>query len=199
MTDDNTRRPYNGSCHCGQIKYILWATFPPPQQQARIPAPNTVRAYKCNCTLCHKASIFHIRLPSAPDDFVLVTPLDIKELGDYRCNGGSIRWLFCKNCGVRCFSFDGQGETSTRADIPGKEGEEVQVWRPKKDGWGEYRKHAGLSGPYSYLSVNAHTIEPKQDGFDLREWVEQKRVVYLDGLEHEVEETTNKPAPGGTY
>jgi hypothetical protein len=200
--DDGVRRPYKGSCHCGATKYILWATFPPPQTQPterpKIPPPNTVRTYKCNCTICHKAGIFHIRLPSAPDDFALLQPLDpLTELGDYRTEKGGIQFYFCKTCGVRCFSFYGQGEVVTRTDIPEREGEEVKVWRPKKDEWREFRRAEDDNN--TYLSVNALTLDARQEGLDLREWAEEKRIAYLDCLDWKESDTTERPHVGGTY
>src|ERR1700753_1216106 len=140
---NDARRHFKGSCHCGATKYVLWATFPPPSKQVQRPygpAPNEVRVYKCNCTICHKGGIFHLRLPNGPEDFVLLSPLDpSKELGDYRCASGRLQFFFCKTCGIRCFTFRGDGEVGVRTDIPGQEGQEVQCWMPKKETWKEYR------------------------------------------------------------
>lgn len=86
----------------------------------------------------------------------------------------------------------------TRSDIPGQEGTEVKVWAPKKDGWREYLG-ADEEGRRSYLSVNAITLEAKQEGFDLREWIEQKRVQWVDSLDGTAEGTHERPHIGGCY
>jgi len=92
----------------------------------------------------------------------------------------------------------GEGDLGVRTDIPGQEGEEVKCWMPKKETWREFQ--ATDSGERNaYLSINAHTLEPKQEGFDLRDWVEQKRVAYLDLLEFKGEDSMERPHVGGTY
>ena len=200
----DARRPYKGSCHCGATKYIVWAVFPPPSDQPAqrpwVPRQNTVRVYKCNCTICQKAAIFHIRVPNAPDDFALLSPLDpSKELGDYRCGEGDLQFFFCKTCGVRCFTFYGEGEAGVRTDIPGQEGQEVQCWRPKKETWTENLINAVTNKRRSYFSINAHSLDAKQEGLDLRDWVDQKLVGYLDCLDFEGKDSRERPHIGGTY
>jgi hypothetical protein len=143
--------------------------------------------------------MFHIRLPSAPDDFALLAPLDPnKELGDYRCNDADIQFFFCKNCGVRCFLFIGDGEVGIRKDIPGHEGEDVSVWMPKRETWFEY-KRSDEGKRRTYLSVNALTLDAGQEGLDLRQWAEEKRISYLDALKFEGSDRFDKPHDGGTY
>jgi hypothetical protein len=209
---EGIRRPYHGSCHCGATRYIAFLTLPPLRltgntRVKKAPTPVT-RLRKCNCTVCHKFAFFHVRFPSAPDDFLLLSPLDpFAELGDYRCWEGRTHWFFCKSCGVRCFGFIGEGEVSER-DIPfvkipirdpatGKETgvEEIvgkkRVWTPKREGWKE--------GSGSYLSLNAHTLDAKQEGLDLREWAEKKWICYLDCLDETGEDNYDKPHEGGTY
>jgi len=125
----------------------------------------------------------------------------LNELGDYRCDKKTLRFLFCKNCAVQCFFFEGEGEVVTRTDIPGREGEEVKVWRPKKEGWKEYRGSDDYEqgGPWSYMSVNALALEARQEGLDLREWHEEKRIHYVDALDWKEEDTNERPHIGGTY
>ncbi|KAF2425736.1 hypothetical protein EJ08DRAFT_722668 [Tothia fuscella] len=85
------RRPYTGSCHCGDIRYILYLTLPPtslvlPARSSSNISKSSVRIRKCNCSTCHKMSFFHVRVPNAPQDFMLLSPIDpMKELGDYTC------------------------------------------------------------------------------------------------------------------
>jgi hypothetical protein len=191
------KRPYHGSCHCGGTKYIIWAGMEPvnyhiDRATQKVPA-NNVRAYKCNCTICHKRGLFHVRVLNAPADFALLTPLDpFKELGDYRCNGKAISFFFCKTCGASPFSFFGDGEVVTRTDIPGQEGKEVKVWAPSKATFDE-SKYLG------YLSINAQTLEPNQEGLDLRIWTENKGIEYIDQLNELEESCFDRPAVGGAY
>lgn len=74
-------------------------------------------------------------------------------------------------------------------------GERTKVWRCKKEGWKEGR----VEGRTSYLSVNAHTIEPGQEGLDLREIVDKKWVAYLDILNGKDEGSFDYPQRGGTW
>jgi len=202
MTDPTTpqRRPYTGSCHCGFVKYIIYLTFPhnpPPANNRRGPDGKLLQnMYRCNCTTCQKLGLMHIRLPSPPDDFQVLSPLNPpEELGDYQCFEKQIHWLFCKTCGVRCFSFMGESETVEREVMDPQTGEtnSMTVWSPRQ-GWHEDMTH--------YLSVNGYTIDAGQEGCDLREWTEKKWVLYLDCLR--VQDTGpdrryERPFEGGAY
>ncbi|KAF4126031.1 hypothetical protein GMORB2_1277 [Geosmithia morbida] len=208
MTDSTTtrkRHAFTGSCHCGDIWYIAHLNFPhdPP------PYPRAGEAlYRCNCTICHKAGLFHVRLDSAPDDFLLLSPLDpFKNLGDYQCGQKILHFFFCRTCGVRCFTFLGEGENvDVNLDaVLGKKGEQgetgtttVKAWRPKKDGWKDDRVKNG-----GYLSVNANTLDQMQDGLDIREWCEKGWMYYIEQLnpdENGAEQMSyDRPFPGGMY
>ena len=158
---------------------------------------------RCNSTSCHKAGFFHLRLPDAPNDFALLSPLDpMKELGDYTCFEHAIHWLFCPKCAVRPFLVAGEGEvkekkvpiwkTTAPGGIGAWDGEELRkVWAPKPP-WTE-------GGTGQYISVNAVTLEGGQEGLDLREWTEKKVVCYLDELEEKVSNSYERPADGGCY
>ncbi|TAQ88827.1 hypothetical protein B7494_g2828 [Chlorociboria aeruginascens] len=174
------------------------------------PNPASLRIRKCNCSTCHKMSIFHVRPPFPPDDFLLLSPAEpFSQLGDYSCAAGNIHWFFCPKCAVRCFAFMGQGERRvvdlSQVDfytddgkgqggkVKGKGGKETEVWAPMKEGWtGEV--HRG-----SYLTLNAATLEPGQEGADLREWHEKGYVVYLDCLDSKFENRLRVPYQGGMY
>jgi hypothetical protein len=196
ITETKTaRRGYHGSCHCGNIKYIIYLQFPPLTENgastrtASLKQPQ-VRIRKCNCSTCHKMGFFHLRLPHASKDFALLSPLDpLTELGDYTCFDHDIHWLFCKKCAVRCFAFSGEGEVS-RKEI---DGVETQIWTPKVD---DARPD---DGPVSYLSINAQTLEPGQEGLDLKDWHEKKWVCYLDSLDEKENDRYGVPHRGGTY
>jgi hypothetical protein len=182
-------------------RYLVYLRLPhtPPAADQRRDSNGQLRQiiYRCNCTTCQKTGLLHVRLPSPPDDFLVLAPLDpLRELGDYRCGEKKIQWLFCRGCGVRCFSFMGEGELVEK-EVPDPESGEVAlrtVWAPKK-GWVEDMTH--------YLSVNASTIDSGQEGLDLREWTEKKWVMYLDCLPEDtrgwVDGTYERPYPGGSY
>lgn len=191
-----TRRPYTGSCHCGAVKYIVYLTLPhDPSPRDRWRGPDgrlRQQIYRCNCTTCQKAAIMHIRLPYPPDDFALLSPLNpLEELGDYQCFEKKLHFLFCKTCGVRCFTFMGEGELVEKK-VGGLDSR--TVWSPKQ-GWYEDLTR--------YLSVNAYTLDAGQDGLDLREWTEKKWVMYLDCLSdgHDpiASRSYERPFPGGAY
>lgn len=218
MTDSTTptRRPFHGSCHCGSVKYIVFLTLPhkpPSTATTSIPAVDSSRSeqefYRCNCTACHKAGHFHMRTAWAPEDFLLLSPLDpMAELGDYTCYSGTIHWLFCKRCGGRCFLFAGKGETAevdldemgVRDSDGGKMGRRT-VWRPKAEGWSEQGGDEE-SGLRCYLSVNGYTVDAAQEGFELGEFTANKWVAYVDCLElhgPEREPRYDKPYEGGAF
>lgn len=72
---------------------------------------------------------------------------------------------------MRCFSFAGEGVTR-EVEIDGKKQE---VWTAKREGWVE-----GVESGTGYLSVNAATLEPDQEGLNLNEWTEKGWIAYSD-------------------
>lgn len=200
MTEESPiaiRRPYRGSCHCGHIKYIVFLTLPPAAVTIKASPESTVRIRKCNCSTCHKMGFFHVRLQDSPNDFVLLSPVDPEtQLLDYTCFDKRIHWYFCGKCGVRCFAFAGEGEIS-EVDLDKMEGKKEpkgllkKVWKPKAENW--------IEGKTGYLSVNATTLEPEQQGLDLREWTEKQWITYLDVLHSVRKEDSFVPHEGGMY
>lgn len=193
-----TRRACKGSCHCGAIRYIVFLRLPHVRPTSR----GQQTLYRCNCTTCQKLCMLHIRLESAPDDFLLLSPLNpLEELLDYRTGSKRIHWLSCRTCGGRCIIFAGDGE-EVEADLGelGVEGEEkgkmVKAWKPKAEGWEESARKG------SYLSVNGYTLDADQKGLDPREWVDNKTMMYLDFLHQEKgrdEYEFGGPCAGGSY
>lgn len=49
------------------------------------------------------------------------------------------------------------------------------------------------------LSVNAATLDPDQEGLDLREWTEKGWIAYLDMRSEEGEARLGRPHTGGMY
>ena len=204
MEQKPKKTPLTGSCHCGETQYIVYLTLPHPHDP-KLPPPSkgVQRIYRCNCTVCHKFGQMHVR-PAAPaDDFLLLSPLDpFSTLGDYLCYDKVLHFFFCKMCGGRCFIFAGDGELVDvdlselgLAGLEDKYTEKVvKAWKPKTGGGHPELGH--------YLSVNAHSIDANQDGFDMREWTEKKYVMYCDCLSNEADEvpaTYERPQHGGCY
>ncbi|KAM3067476.1 hypothetical protein ACMFMG_011621 [Clarireedia jacksonii] len=197
----SSRKPYHGSCHCGLTRYVVFLTLPPTNLDPKAPSTSTVRLRKCNCTTCHKMGLFHVRVPSPADDFLLLSPTkDFEKAGlrSYRCFEAVYNWLFCGTCGVRCFAYNGEAET-VKVDlaalgVKGLNGEvlgETEVWRLKKEGW--------VEGHHNYLSVNATSLDAGQEGCDLREWHEKGWITYIDTLDQKEENRNGKPFRGGMY
>ena len=197
-------RPYTGSCHCGATKFLIFLTFP---HTACYPdsSGSSQSFHKCNCTMCHKQAILHIRVASPADDFILLkpsNPLESTTVGDYHSESASqpyCHWLFCKTCGGRCFLFVGEGEND-EVDLGalGAAGEQAgnitKVWKLKK--------LDPNSNEPQHLSINAHSIDAGQAGFDLREWVDKGWLKYAQCLNVQGEgkpRFDDKPFPGGMY
>ncbi|OAQ57999.1 hypothetical protein VFPPC_11748 [Pochonia chlamydosporia 170] len=194
-----TRVPFTGSCHCGGTQYVLFLTLPHPYSETLPPPPSGVqRFYRCNCTTCHKRGHFHIRPLSPTDDFLLLSPLDpLEQLGDYQCGEKRLHFLSCKTCAVGLFIFEGEGEV-VELDLEelgvhgrGERGTKTQLWRPKKGGG-----HPELG---NYVSVNGHTVDANQDGFDMRELTEKNFVMYCDCFGDETPPRYGKPQVHGCY
>lgn len=72
------------------------------------------------------------------------------------------------------------------------DGEKKTVWAPKKEGW---TSKPGLH----YITVNGVTIEPGQEGFDMREWSEKGWIAYLDVKDEVGDPRLGIPHEGGMY
>ncbi len=129
----------------------------------------------------------------SPNDFLLLSPLNPTDGGlqDYTCFEATIHFYFCGMCGVRCFSFSGEGGTR-EVEIDGKK---QTVWTAKEEGWLE-----GIESGTGYLSVNAATLEPDQEGLNLKEWTERGWIAYLDGKNDFLgKPRVQEPYDGGIY
>ncbi|KIW06822.1 uncharacterized protein PV09_02502 [Verruconis gallopava] len=208
-----SRKPYVGSCHCGTIKYIAYITLPASPDEVSTTEfyeESGVRLYKCNCNTCQKMGIFHLRLKSPGDDFVLLSPLDPHAddsgMTKYMTPAKRSSWWFCKTCGVRCFTIRGPTEQA-EVEVPAKSLEalgikaadvrsdstvKVKAWKPKD----EFVEKAGGG---DYLSINAVTLNPQQEGLDLALFHEKQWVAYVDSLNRKAESRFGKPHPGGIY
>ena len=223
-TTQFTRRPYTGSCHCGHVKYIVYLSLPalpyPKTTPAEFRNDSGHRIYKCNCTICHKAGIFHIRILDAANDFFVISPKNPMEEGSglksYIPKGRNGTWHFCEHCGTRGFSLRGTGYNDevdlptallqrvdsrtlngTTGEITAKDGEttRVSVWRPKKD-WHEQDEDGKGT---DYLSINGVALDAHNDNFDIRQLHENGYVAYVQTLKMEGNVYQDTPYFGGTY
>lgn len=93
------KQTFNGSCHCGFIRYTV-----------ALPITDTPLASRCNCTICLKQGYTSIRI--SPEDFTLVSPSSKSEVKNYQWRSKDINKYFCANCGIHCWSngeFEFQG------------------------------------------------------------------------------------------
>lgn len=70
------------------------------------------------------------------------------------------------------------------------EGKVIRAWAPKRKGWMEGHQYG------CYFSLNATSIEPGQEKFDMREWLEKEWIAYLDCLNEIEEDRLGKPFEG---
>jgi hypothetical protein len=79
-------KTYNGSCHCGDVRYDV--------------KMDLGEVMECNCSICSKTGSL---LAFATDDgFDLKSGKD--HLTDYQFASKNIHHLFCDRCGVRSFA-----------------------------------------------------------------------------------------------
>lgn len=197
------RMPLTGSCHCASFRYIVFLTLPHPAHTPALPPPShsAQRFYRCNCTLCHKLGHFHIRPGSPVDDFIILSPENpITQLSDYQHGQKTLHFYSCKTCGVHCFIFAGElvlhdVEGEGLSDVPREMlAGQKEVWRPKRGGGHPRMGH--------YLSVNGHTVDAKQDAFDMRVLTESESVMYCDCFSDEADEAPpqyGRPQRHGSY
>lgn len=82
----NDRRTYQGSCHCGRVRFKL---------QAHI-----TTALECNCSFCRRLGALWLGAPE-PDLKVLAGG---EYLTLYQFGTRTARYYFCRHCGIAPFS-----------------------------------------------------------------------------------------------
>ena len=91
------RRTYQGSCHCGAVRFTAELDL----------ARETSR---CNCSICTKSRFWKQVIPAT--GFHLLQGED--ALTEYRFGSDNIRHRFCSRCGVKPF---GQGHHEAIGDF----------------------------------------------------------------------------------
>lgn len=202
----STSVAYTGSCHCGFVQYQIRLTFPPVcDRQAADFDTKSISLYKCNCSTCQKMGFFHCRPIDPQEDFVLISPTNLDELGDYRTFAKTSGWYFCKSCGVRVFGVAAKWEL---ADIdinkwagtkPIEDGDELQsVLRTKATTRTRVVDGKEVTEDDHYVSINAVTLEPTDD-IDLSMWHEKGWILYVDCRSRTESARFGKPFKGGMY
>jgi hypothetical protein len=77
---------YNGSCHCGSVRFELEGSIE--------------RVVQCNCSICSKKGALHHTIESAR--FRLLCGQE--QLGTYRFGTGEAKHHFCTRCGIHVFT-----------------------------------------------------------------------------------------------
>ena len=78
-------RTYDGSCHCGRVRFRV--------------AADLARIVRCNCSVCTKKGFLHVIVPHA--QFELLSGAD--DLVLYTFNTGIAKHQFCRHCGIHPF------------------------------------------------------------------------------------------------
>lgn len=77
---------YQGSCHCGSVKFA-------------VDAPEKITCVDCNCSICSKSGYLHLIVPKSK--FKLLQ--GESSLITYTFNTGMAQHHFCKVCGIKSF------------------------------------------------------------------------------------------------
>lgn len=78
---------YQGSCHCGAVKYEVTGEF--------------TSAIQCNCSHCSRKGFLLTFVPT--ENFKLLSGEDAQTV--YHFNKNQIDHSFCKTCGVESYAY----------------------------------------------------------------------------------------------
>jgi hypothetical protein len=79
-------KTYNGSCHCGRVRFEV--------------TTDLSRVISCNCSLCGRTGALLTFAPA--EQFKLLAGEDATT--DYQFNKHIIHHLFCSTCGIRSYA-----------------------------------------------------------------------------------------------
>jgi hypothetical protein len=93
---------YQGSCHCGAIRFRAVIDLAPPGQRSEPLRPGIwwTTTFRCNCSYCLKARYWKAFV--TPPEFEWIAGQDAAT--DYRFGAREIHHFFCKVCGVQTFA-----------------------------------------------------------------------------------------------
>ena len=150
---------------------------------------------------------FHCRPINPSEDFILTSPTNIKDLGEYNAYTTKQGWFFCKKCGVRVLGLGGRWE-QVDLDVeqwagskPASDEKELQkVWKTNYNMVSVTENGEDIAKRFHYLSVNAVTLEPSED-VDLKKWHDEGWVFYVENREKKngTQIRVSGPFQGGMY
>jgi hypothetical protein len=111
------RMIYDGSCHCGAVRF-------------EVEAPEKVTAQNCNCSICSKSGFLHLIVPKSK--FKLLSGED--NLTTYTFNTGVAQHKFCKVCGVKSFYIPRSNPDGYDVNVRCLEPEPKEIFIEKFDG-----------------------------------------------------------------
>jgi hypothetical protein len=85
MSDDRALRSYDGSCHCGAVRFRIETDFP--------------ELTTCDCSICRRKNALMVKVHESR--FRLLAGED--QLTEYRFHTDTARHFFCKICGIYPF------------------------------------------------------------------------------------------------
>jgi hypothetical protein len=139
--------------------------------------------------------MFHCRPDDSANDFIVTSPANIEDVGEYRCFSEKIGWYFCKRCGVRTFGMGGEWAPDEL---------DVAAWASGEEGHGTLQKvfktiPSSGGQQVHYVSVNGTTL----DDIDLVDVYDQGWVYYIGLKDKKKGEHPpmrfKKPFEGGCY
>ena len=83
--DSRPMQTYQGSCHCGAVRFEISSDFP--------------ELTRCDCSICHKKNALMVKVHES--QFRLISGED--ALTEYQFNTMTARHFFCKTCGIYPF------------------------------------------------------------------------------------------------
>ena len=88
MDADTNTRIYNGSCHCGAIRYSFSSR-------------EITAGLRCNCSICRRKGAVMSTFTVAPEHLDIRAEADC--LSAYQFGTGTAKHYFCKRCGIYTF------------------------------------------------------------------------------------------------